>query len=92
MQQAKVDDLQKILPLVDMLRLYDLLGLGNHYRLFVKKFRLIAKPLTILTSKDQIWTWDYEKQQAFETLKQKLGAASVLRRLDVSKSFMLYTD
>ena len=53
---------------------------------------MIAKPLTILTSKDQPWTWGREQQQAFETLKQKLGTALVLRRPDVSKSFQLHTD
>ena len=75
-----------------MPRLRAFLGLANYYRRFVKNFSLIAKPLTILTSKDQPWTWGREQQQAFETLKQKLGSAPVLRRPDVSKSFQLHTD
>ena len=92
MQQAKVDALQKIPAPVDVPRLRAFLGLANYYRRFVKNFSLIAKPLTILTSKDQPWTWGREQQQAFETLKQKLGTALVLRRPDVSKSFQLHTD
>ena len=68
------------------------LGLTNYFRPFVKNFSLIAKPLTILTSKDQPWTWGHVQQQAFETLKQKLGTTPVLRCLDVSKSFQLHTD
>jgi hypothetical protein len=91
-QQAKVDALQKIPTPVDVPRLRAFLGLANYYHRFVKNFSLIAKPLTILTSKDQPWTWGREQQQAFETLKQKLGSALVLRRLDVSKSFQLHTD
>ena len=90
-QQAKVDGLQKISAPVDVPRLRAFLGLANYYRRFVKNFNLIAKPLTILTSKDQPWTWYCEQQQAFETLKQKLGAVPVLRRPNVSKSFQLHT-
>ena len=52
---------------------------------------MIAKPLTILTSKDQPWTWSREQQHAFKTLKQKLGTVPVLQRPDVSKSFLLHT-
>ena len=85
--QAKVDALQKIPAPVDVPRLRVFLGLANYYRRFVKNISLIAKPLTILTSNDQPWTWGCKQQHAFETLKQKLGMAPVLRRPDVSKSF-----
>ena len=61
-QQAKVDALQKIPAPVDVPRLRAFLGLANYYRRFVKNFSLIAKPLTILTSKDQPWTWGREQQ------------------------------
>ena len=91
MQQAKVDTLQKIPAPVDVPKLRVFLGLVIYYRRFVKNFSLIAKPLTILTCKEP-WTWGRKKQQAFETLKHKLGAALVLRRPNVSKSFQLYTD
>jgi hypothetical protein len=91
-QQAKVDALQKIPAPVDLPRLRAFLGLVNYYRRFVKNFSLIAKALTIHTSKDQPWTWGREQQQAFETLKQKKCATPVLRRPDVSKSFQLHTD
>ena len=77
-QQAKVDALQKIPTPVDVPRLCAFLGLVNYYRRFVKIFSLIAKPFNTLTSKDQPWTWGREQQLAFETLKQKLGAALVL--------------
>ena len=85
-QQAKMDALQKIPAPVDVPRFCTFLGLANYYQ------RLIAKPPTILMSKDQPWTWGCEQQHAFETLKQKLGTALVLRRPNVSKSFQLHTD
>ena len=55
-QHAKVDGLQKIPAQVYVVKLCTLLGLANYYQRFVKNFSLIAKPLTILTSKDQPWT------------------------------------
>ena len=91
-QQAKVDALQRILAPIDESRLRAFLGLANYYRRFVKNFSLIAKPLTILKEKDQPWTWGLEKQQAFDTLKQKLGSALVLGRLDSSRPFLLHID
>ena len=87
-----MDALQKTLAPVDVPRLRAFLGLANYYRRTVKNFSLITKPLNILMSKDQLWTWGPEEQQAFETLKQKLGMTPVFRRLDVFKSFQLHTD
>ena len=53
----KVDALQKILAPDNIPQLRVFLRLAHYYRQFVKDFSLIAKPLTILTSKDQDWTW-----------------------------------
>jgi hypothetical protein len=91
-QQAKVDVLHKIPAPSDVPRLRAFLGLANYYRRFVKNFSSIAKPLTILTGKDQPWIWSREQQHAFDTLKQRLGSAPVLRRPDVSRAFQLHTD
>ncbi|XP_037777067.1 uncharacterized protein LOC119574050 [Penaeus monodon] len=43
-------------------------------------------------TKDQAWTWGPEQQAAFETLKDKLISAPVLRQPDFSKEFELHTD
>jgi hypothetical protein len=91
-QQAKVDTLHKIPTPSNVPRLQVFLGLANYYRRFVKNFSLIAKPLTILTGKDQPWIWSREQQQAFDTLKQRLGSAPVFRRPDVSRAFQLHMD
>jgi hypothetical protein len=60
MQQAKMDALQKISTPVDVLKLRAFLGFANYYHPFVKRFNLIAKPLTNVTKKDQPWIWDCE--------------------------------
>ena len=87
-----MDALQKIPAQVNVPKIHVFLDLANYYRQFVKNFSFIAKPLTNLTSKDQLCIWGRNQQQAFETLKQNLGTALVLRRLDVSKSFQLQMD
>lgn len=55
-QQAKKDVLHKIQAPCDVPQLRAFLGLANYYWRFQKNFSQIAKPLTILTSKDQLWT------------------------------------
>ena len=84
--------MKKILAPVDVPKLPIFLGLANYYRRFTKNFSLIAKPLTIFTSNDQPWTWGREEQQAFETLKQKMGTSLAFRYSDVSKSCQLHTN
>jgi hypothetical protein len=42
--------------------------------------------------KDVAWTWSEEAQEAFNTLKENLSKFPILRRLDFSKVFILYTD
>ena len=91
-QRAKVDALHRIPAPTDLSRLRAFLGLSNYYRRFVKNFSLIAKPLTILTGKDQSWTWGREQEQAFAALKLQLGSAPVLRRPDATRPFQLHTD
>jgi hypothetical protein len=91
-QQAKVDALHKIPAPSDVPRLRAFLELENYYRRFVKNFSLIAKPLTILTGKDQPWIWSREQQQAFDTLKKRLGSTPKFRRPDVSRAFQFHTD
>ena len=44
------------------------------------------------TSKDQDWIWGREQCHSFETLKQRLDSAPVLRRPNITKAFQLHTD
>jgi hypothetical protein len=68
------------------------LGLYSSYRRLVPHFADIAKPLTELTKKDQIWQWSSECQKAFEGLKHKLSNPPVLAFSDMSLPFILSTD
>lgn len=46
------------------------LGFANYYRLFIKDFALLAKPLTNLTKKNKQFDWSKECEEAFQELKR----------------------
>lgn len=68
------------------------LGFANFYRRFIKDFAKFARPLTILTRKDQPWVWGSEQQEAFEGLKKAFTSAPILRIPDDVNPFRLETD
>lgn len=68
------------------------LGLVGYYRKFIRNFSKIAKPLTDLTKKDNPFHWTETQQNAFDTLKQKLCEAPILKYPDFDKTFTLTTD
>ncbi|KAD4180155.1 hypothetical protein E3N88_28746 [Mikania micrantha] len=67
------------------------LGLTGYYRRFVKHYGLIARPLTNLT-KTEGFTWNEETAQAFNSLKQALITAPVLKLPDFSAPFIVECD
>nr|GEY07994.1 retrotransposon protein, putative, Ty3-gypsy subclass [Tanacetum cinerariifolium] len=68
------------------------LGLAGYYRRFIKEFSLIAKPLTKLTQKNKPFVWGNNKEEAFQTLKQKLCNAPILLLPEGSEDFVVYCD
>ena len=59
------------------------LGLAGYYRSFILGFSKIAKPLNDLLRKDISFCWKDEQQEAFDTLKEKLVIAPILKRPDL---------
>jgi hypothetical protein len=68
------------------------LGLAGFYRRFIRHFAIMAKPLTQLLKKHQLFVWTEEHQKAFEALQQALCSAPVLAILDFTKVFAIETD
>lgn len=68
------------------------LGLAGFYRKFVKHFAIMAKPLTQLLKKHQLFVWTPDHQQAFTALKKALCTTPALAIPDFSKTFAIETD
>ncbi|GKD49612.1 putative reverse transcriptase domain-containing protein, partial [Tanacetum coccineum] len=68
------------------------LRLAGYYHRFIENFSKIAKLLTILTQKSKTFDWGEERENAFQTLKDKLCNAPVLALPDGLKDFMVYCD
>lgn len=68
------------------------LGLAGYYRRFIPNFSKVAKPLTDLLKKDKLFAWQFQQEEAFNTLKSFLCSEPVLQYPDFSKSFNLTTD
>ena len=67
------------------------LGLTGYYRLFVRNYGRIAKPLTDMLQKDA-FQWNNVGIQAFSYLKQGMISAPILAIPDLSKEFGVETD
>lgn len=68
------------------------LGLAGFYRKFVHHFAILAKPLTQLLKKHQLFVWTTDHQKAFKALQQALCSAPVLAIPDFAKPFAIETN
>jgi len=63
------------------------LGLANYYRRFIKDFAQIARPINVLTQKDEKWRWEKTQQKAFDGLKKIFTSRPILVAPDLDKEF-----
>ena len=68
------------------------LGHEGYYRQFIENFMKIATPMFGLLTKDVDFLWTDHCQTAFETLKDKLFVAPVLRGPNWALPFHISTD
>lgn len=62
------------------------------YRRFIQDFSKITEPLSKLTRKNIDWIWTDEQQTAFDTLKNCLSSAPILKQADENEPFIIKTD
>ncbi|XP_027912137.1 uncharacterized protein LOC114171116, partial [Vigna unguiculata] len=67
-------------------------GLADCYRRFIEGFSKIVAPLTLLTRKDQPFTWTDKCEESFQELKRRLTSAPILVIPDVGRPFEVYCD
>jgi len=68
------------------------LGLANYYRRFIKDFAQIARPINVLTQKDEKWRWEETQQKAFDGLKKIFTSRPILVAPDLDKEFRVEAD
>jgi len=68
------------------------LGLANYYKRFIKDFARVARPMNMLTRKDEKWQWGDEQQKAFDELKKVFTSKPVLAAPDLDKEFRVEAD
>ena len=87
----KLEDLKKMPTPMDVTGVRKFLGFIGYYRKFIQWYLDIARPLTNLTHKDEVFDWSGACQEPFEMLKGLLKEP-ILKYPDPSKPYVLYTD
>ena len=89
---AKTEAIKAMHPPVNPKQVHAFLGLVGYYRKFIKNFAKIAKPLTVLTHMDVKFEWKETHHCTFMKLKDAIIQAPILRYLDTTKPYIMYTD
>nr|GEV00905.1 reverse transcriptase domain-containing protein [Tanacetum cinerariifolium] len=90
--KAKVDVITKLPHPTTVKGIRSFLGRAVFYRLFIKDFSKIARPMTRLLKKDTPFIFSQECVEAFQTLKRKLTEAPILIAPDWDMPFELMCD
>src|SRR3984957_2910786 len=83
-EDAKVDKIKNWPPLKTIRDVRAFLGLCGTMRIWIKDYSMIIRPLTMIWRKNQQFTWDEDKEEAFQKLKELITTAPVLRPIDYS--------
>ena len=68
------------------------IGFANFYRMFIRNFGDIARPLHELTKKDKEFKWEEEHEQAFRQICEAIMSDPVLVLPDPRKPYEVETD
>lgn len=88
----KVSSVQSFPRPTNLREVREFLGLIGYYRRHINQFSREAKPLTRLTAKNVKFEWTDDAEGAFQSLKQRLVEAPILRYPDFRIPFVLATD
>ena len=91
-EPEKVASIAKMPPPTNVKGVRRFLGMTGFFRRHVPNYAKIAYPLNRLTRKEQKFSWGDAEQSAFDTLKDRLSTAPVMRLPDFLKEFELHCD
>ena len=89
---AKTEAIKAMHPPVNPKQVHTSLRLVRYYRKFIKNFAKIAKPLTMLTRMDIKFKWKETHHSTSMKLKEAIIQAPILRYLDTTTPYSVYTD
>ena len=81
----KLENLKRMPPPTDVTGVRKFLGFIGYYQKFISRYSDIARPLTNLTRKDEVFDWSGACQGAFEMLKEALLEEPILKYPDPNK-------
>jgi len=90
--ESKVEVISKILVPTLQRDVRSFLGFTGYYRRIIEKFTKITSPLFKLLTKECDFVWNSDCQKAFESLKQEIIEASILRGPNWSLPFQISID
>ena len=90
--QAKVDAIEKMPCPKDINAIRSFLGHAGFYRIFIKNFSKISRPLTNLLQKDVPFVFYDDCVEAFEILKKTLISAPIIQPPDWNLPFEIMCD
>ena len=90
--KAKIKVMMSLNPPTNVKAIRSFLGHAGFYRRFIQDFSRIARPLTILLSKEIKFDFDSECLAAFHTIKGALVSAPVVQPRNWDLPFKIMTD
>ena len=77
--KAKTELISKLPSPTNVKKVRQFLGHASFYRIFIKDFLKIDKPLYELLEKDAKFSWDKDYRKSFEELRSHLTTAPIVR-------------
>jgi len=90
--RAKIQVIEQLPPPTNVKGIRSFLGHAGFYRLFIKNFFEITRPLTRLLAKDAPFIFDNECYESFQPLKQALILAPIIQPPDWTLPFEIMCD
>jgi hypothetical protein len=89
---SKVKEVLEWKPPTSVFKVQSFLGLADYSRRFIPNFFKIAKLVTELLKKGNMYAWSEACDEAFKHLKKLLTTSHVLAQPDTTKPFDVYCD